>query len=45
MNVGKCGRAGQPIDDSIIGRMRIVCSTAKATVAHSECIIFIAFTQ
>jgi hypothetical protein len=41
--VGKCGRTRQATDDNIIRRLRIACRIPKATDAHSERVILIAF--
>ena len=38
-------RAGQPMYDSIIERMRFACWIAKAADTHSGCVILIAFSQ
>jgi hypothetical protein len=37
--------ARQATDDNIIWRMRIACWITKATDAHSECVILIAFPR
>jgi len=42
-NTGKNYRSVQATDDNITRGMRIVCRTSKATVTHSEHIIFITF--
>jgi len=43
--VEKYGTARRTTDDSIIRRMRIACSITKATDAHSEYVILIAFPR
>jgi hypothetical protein len=42
-NVEKYGTAGQTTDENIIRRMRFAFGLTKATHAHSECVIHIAF--
>ena len=42
-NVEKYSRAGQTTDDNITWGIRIACWISKATDAHSEYVIFIAF--
>jgi hypothetical protein len=44
-DVEKYGIAGQAADDDIIRRMRFACCVTKATDAHSECVILIAFPR
>jgi len=44
-NVGKYGTAGQATDDNIIRRVRFACWVIKATDAHSEYAIVIAFPR
>ena len=41
----KYGRARQATNDNIILRMRIVCVITKATDAHSEYVVLIAFPR
>jgi len=44
-NEGKCGRAGQATDDSLIRRMGFICWISKATDTHVEYIALIAFPR
>ena len=41
----KYGRAGQAAENNIIRRMRFACWITKATGAHSEYVIIIAFLE
>jgi hypothetical protein len=43
--VEKYGRARHATDDNIIQRMFIACYITKATDAHSEYVVFIAFAR
>jgi len=39
----KCGRVGQVTDDNVIRSLHFACCVPKATNAHSEYVILIAF--
>jgi hypothetical protein len=44
-NVEKCGRSIQATDENRIRLKRIACWISKATDAHLEYVIFVAFPQ
>jgi len=44
-NVEKCDRAGQVTDNNVIRRVYFACCVPKATNAHSEYVILIAFPR
>jgi len=44
-NEGKCDRAGQGTDNSLIRRMDFICWISKATHTHLEYIVLIAFSR